>query len=550
MNQLPINKKEIKFVALYQRVSTSNQEDANTVQNQEMVLKEFVSKNGYIVVENYIDQGWSGDTLARPELDRMRQDARNKKWDAVIIYDPDRLARRYSYQELVVDELRELGIEVIFTTITAPKNSEDKILYGVRGLFAEYERTKIAERFRLGKLRTIKEGHIMGSDAPYGYRYIRKNKENGILHGFYEIIEAEARVVRMIFNWIADEGLTLRGVVRRLKELNIKPRKSKRGVWATSTLTHLLANRSYIGEAQWGKSYATIPVKPFKEEKYKKNKKSSRKIRPKEDWINVKVPAIIDEMLFNRVRAKLQSNFELSDRNKKNEYLLGGKIWCICGQRRCGSSPLGGKNLYYRCNDRVTKFPLPATCNEKGINACIADKLVWQKISGLMKSPYLMQHQVERWLDNTKNRTEISLVDIEGMKKEINSLKEKEDRYNKAYADGVFTLEKLKEYVAPVLEKARSLEHQIIQAKQDQAEIKTSRPTEYEVEEFAKEAIEKLKDLNFKSKRAIVMSVVEKVVSTQEKLQINGYIPIKSNVIFCSEHRNCRFTKRWEKHAF
>src|SRR3989338_2197199 len=153
------------------------------------------------------------------------KDARNKKWDAVIIYDPDRLARRYSYQELVIDELREAGVEVIFTTISAPKNSEDKILYGVRGLFAEYERTKIAERFRLGKLRTIKEGHVIGSDAPYGFKYIRKNKENGILHGFYEVIETEARVARMIFNWVANEGLTLRKVVKASSATQLKPRK-------------------------------------------------------------------------------------------------------------------------------------------------------------------------------------------------------------------------------------------------------------------------------------------------------------------------------------
>jgi site-specific DNA recombinase len=547
MNEIT-NNKEIKFVALYQRVSTSNQEDANTVKNQEMVLEEFAQKNGFIIVERYNDEGWSGDTLARPDLDRLRQDVKNKKWDAVIIYDPDRLARRYSYQELVIDELREAGVEVIFTTITAPKNSEDKILYGVRGLFAEYERAKIAERFRLGKLRTVRDGHVIGSDAPYGYKYIKKNKDNGILHGFYEIVENEARVVRMIFHWIADGGITIRGVVRKLKQLGIKPRKSKRGVWATSTLNHLLKNRSYVGEAQWGKSYATIPINPLKDEKYKKNKKSSRKSKPIEEWINIKVPAIIDEDLYNRTRAKLESNFYLADRNKKNEYLLAGKIWCVCGQRRCGSSPIGGVNLYYRCNNRIKNFPMPPTCKEKGINARVSDKLVWQKLSGLMKSPDLMLGQVRRWLDSTKNRTSVSFADINVMRKEIDSLKEKNDRYNRAYADGIFTLEKLKEYTSPVIEKIRSLELEIIQEKQNQEQVKSIYPSEHEIEEFAKSATEKLKDLNFKTKKAIVMNVVNKVVSTQEKLLVSGYIPINQNVTLCSINRHRRVTKRGEKH--
>src|SRR3990167_9535982 len=545
-----IIKKEIKFVSLYQRVSTSNQEDANTVQNQGMVLEEFTNKNGYIIVDKYTDEGWSGDTLARPELDRMRQDARNKKWDAVIIYDPDRLARRYSYQELVIDELREAGVEVIFTTISAPKNSEDKILYGVRGLFAEYERTKIAERFRLGKLRTIKEGHVIGSDAPYGFKYIRKNKENGILHGFYEVIETEARVAIMIFNWVADDALTLRKVVKKLQELKIKPRKSKRGVWATSTLTHLLRNRAYMGEAQWGKSYATIPEKPLKEEKYKKIKKSSRKMKPEEEWINIKVPAIIDEDLFNRTRARLEKNFAFSDRNKKNDYLLSGKIWCICGRRRCGCSPLVGKHLYYRCNSRVNEFPLPSICKEKGINARITDKLLWQKISNLMSSPELMQKQASRWLDTSKNKRTVLFTDIESMKKEIENLKEKVDRYNKAYADGVFTLEKLREYTAPLIEKVGSLDYQIAITKRNQEETALLIPSPYEIEDFAKEATRKLKSLSFESKRAIVMNVIDKVVSNYAKLQVYGYIPIDPNVSFCSKHRHCRFTQCGKIHTF
>jgi site-specific DNA recombinase len=136
-------------------------------------------------------------------LDDLRNDAKKKIWQAVLVYDPDRLARRYSYQELVSDELREAGIELIFVTVPAPKNSEEKILHGVRGLFAEYERAKIAERFRLGKLRKIKEGHILTSEALYGYKYIPKS---GAIHGYYEVNPKEARVVKMIFEWVANEG--------------------------------------------------------------------------------------------------------------------------------------------------------------------------------------------------------------------------------------------------------------------------------------------------------------------------------------------------------
>src|SRR5215471_11345075 len=195
-----------RLIATYARVSTARQEEEGTIENQLSALRDHAQISGYTIVKEYIDDGWSGDMLARPGLDDLRQDAKKKMWDGVLIYDPDRLARRYSYQELVTDELREAHVEVIFITVEAPKNPEDKILHGVRGLFAEYERAKISERFRLGKLRKVRDGHILTTEPLYGYRYIPKE---GSRHGYYEVNDDEAKIVRMIFSWVADYGYTL-----------------------------------------------------------------------------------------------------------------------------------------------------------------------------------------------------------------------------------------------------------------------------------------------------------------------------------------------------
>ena len=329
------NRKTISLIAVYARVSTARQEEEGTIETQLSAVREFAEKNSYTIVKEYIDNGWSGDMLARPQLDQLRQDAKGKIWEAVLIYDPDRLARRYSYQELVMDELREAGIEVLFVTTPSPKSGEEKILHGVKGLFAEYERAKITERFRLGKMRKVKEGHILVSEAPYGLTYVPK--KDGV-HGCYEINEAEIRNLKKIFS-LVDEGLTLRGVVKKLQELAIKPRKSKRGVWSTSTLTHLLRNRTYIGEAHYGKSYAVVPENPISTEKYRKMRKTSRKIRPDGEWITIAVPTVLDRNLFMRVQERLRTNFELSQRNRKNDYLLAGRTWCVCGTRRTGEGP-------------------------------------------------------------------------------------------------------------------------------------------------------------------------------------------------------------------
>ncbi len=532
-----------KLIAIYARVSTSNQENEGTIENQLSEVKRYAEANGYTIVREYIDNGWSGDTLIRPALDELRQDTKSKQWEAVLIYDPDRLARRYSYQELVMDELKEAGIEVMFVTITSPKNSEDKILHGVRGLFAEYERAKIAERFRLGKLRKVKNGNLLVSEALYGYKYVARKDD---VHGHYEIDENESNIIKQIFDWIALDKMTLNGVVRKLQDLNIKPRKSKRGVWNTSTLRSQIINKAYIGEARWGSSYAVVPDNPLKNEKYKKVKKSSRKIRPEEDWVIIPVPPIIDKRIFEMANNQLKENFKLCDRNRKNDYLLGHKIYCNCGARRNGEGIQKGKHLYYRCSDRVKKFPIKSECVEKGLNARLVDVAVWNKLAELMSSPELVQRQLTRWIERKQNSSTTAEVDFSGIEKQITNLRLQEERYHKAYGAGVYTVEKLKELIAPIQQQISSLGQQLIKTKEETREVSMLIPTKEEILQFSQDAIEKLRDLKFEQKREIVLSIVEKVVGTQEQLTITGYLPITSSFYVSSKSisRHRRTPKR------
>jgi site-specific DNA recombinase len=533
-----------KLIAIYGRVSTSNQENEGTIETQLLAVRKYAKEHGYIIIKEYLDEGWSGDNLVRPFLDQLRIDAKQKKWEAVLIYDPDRLARRGAWQEVVIEELKELEIEVLFVTIPKPKTDEDVIMYKMRGVFTEYERMKIKERFRLGKVRKANEGHIIVSEAPYGYKFIVKNGKKGdadFHQGYYEIYELEAQIVRNIFKWVDEEGLTLRAIVRRLQELGIAPRKSKRGVWSTSTLSTLLRNRTYIGEGHYGASYATIPLNPTKKETYKKIKKTSRRMKPKSEWIIIPTPKIIEEDLFNRVGEKLKSNFLLSSRNTKNEYLLAGRIWCNCGNRRAGEGPQRGKHLYYRCTDRVKSFPLPPACIEKGLNARIVDSMLWKQVVSIISSPELLLKHIERWFENQNKGIAVSTINVPEVIKEINKLKEQEDRYAKAYGAGVITIEQLKEYVMPLKEKILSFENQM-----NKAQLETVQtnglviPKLHEIEEFTQKITRVLNNnnLNFNAKKAIISSIVERVVGTREKLQVYGYIPIESNINVFIINRN------------
>lgn len=542
--------KDYKLAAVYGRVSTSNQENEGTIETQLSAVNELAKERGYTIVQQYLDEGWSGDNIERPQLDQLRLDAKKKNWEAVLIYDPDRLARRYSLQELVMDQLREAGIEVVFVTISTPKNMEEKILYGVRGLFAEYERAKIAERFRLGKKRKVEEGNVLTTEAPYGYRYIRNNKETK-QHGYYEINDGEARVVEMLFTWVGEEKLTIKEVVRRLHGLGIKPQRSKRGVWNTSTLSTMFRNKTYIGEAHYGSTYAVEPETPQSKEKFRKVKKSSRKSRPESEWIasKIPVPAIVSRELFEKVRTQLEANFTLCQRNAKNEYLLGSRIFCSCGTKRNGEGPKNGKYLYYRCSNRIYSFPLPRTCHERGINARITDRLVWEGIDKLLTSPDLLLAQLDQWKKNQKGKVQSTFGDIGAIKKEIAKLKTQQDRYNRAYGAEVLTLEQLKEYTASIRSDIASLESQIRIAEQQEGQMKVSRePTREEVEALAERATKNLKGLSFNGKRGIVRDIVEKVIGTQLQVEVSGAIPLTTlnYVEYKTESRNRGTAKRRE----
>ena len=544
--------KELKIAVTYCRVSTSLQEEQKTIDNQSNGIKEFADEKNYKIIKEYKDEGWSGDVLERPALDQLRLDAKNAGWDAVIIYDPDRLARRYTYQEIVMDELMDRGVETLFVTTPPIKNENDQLLYEMRGSFARYERTKIAERFRMGKINRVKNNQILTSEAPYGYNYIpNKGKRGSIdyVSGHYEINEEEKNIVIKIFKWVADDKYTLKAVIRELDKLGIKPRKSKRGVWSTSTLSRLLKNESYIGLAHWGATYATVPLKPLKLGKYKKIKKTSRKDKPRSQWLFVDVPPIIDKETFEKAGLQMKKNFEMLGRNKKNNYLLSGLIMCNCGCRRTGEGVQRGekKHLYYRCNDRVNSFPLPQTCHEGGINASITDDLLWDALKTLMTSPELLNEKVSKFLENQKKDVSMGpVIDVGHLKSEISKLKVREDKYAHLYSLDSISFEQFEEYVSPLRTKIREYESKIQEAgleKNVKDDILV--PTKEEIEEFTRVTSSCLENADFGLRQTIVKTSFSLISADRKSLQTFGKINLNEiYVALFTKYRHRRPPKR------
>lgn len=241
-------------VAIYARVSSENQVEAKTIESQLAALRERIGCDGLRVPEErtFVDEGYSGTTLARPGLEQLRDVAAAGGLDRLYVHSPDRLARKYAYQVLLVEELTNAGVEVIFLNRELKQSPEDELLLQVQGVVAEYERAKFMERSRRGKRHAAKAGSVsVLANAPYGYRYV--GKQDGTDHPHYEVVFEEAQIVRQIFAWVGTERLSLGEVCRRLTNATIPTRRGK-SKWDRSVIWGMLKNPAYIGTAIFGRT--------------------------------------------------------------------------------------------------------------------------------------------------------------------------------------------------------------------------------------------------------------------------------------------------------
>ncbi len=280
--------------AIYARVSTDRQGRDQTIDSQLDALRRWAAAHGHELKDEhiYIDEGYSGARLDRPALDRLRDAAREGEFDVVAVYSPDRLARRYAYQVLLLEELRKAACEVEFIERPISDDPHDQLLLQIQGAIAEYERAVLAERFRRGKLQKARAGQWVAGQAPYGYRYVPKR--DGV-PGHLEVDEAEAEVVRMLYRWLIDERMTVRQILKRLAAGPWRPRNGKR-LWSNAVVHRILSDPLYTGTAYANRHAFVAPRKP-RSTGPRAGTPTCRKPRPREEWIPIPVPAIIDEAL-------------------------------------------------------------------------------------------------------------------------------------------------------------------------------------------------------------------------------------------------------------
>src|SRR5271168_4335194 len=208
----------MRMAAIYARVSSEQQREENTIASQTASLIEFASSHDLQVPAEWVfeDEGYSGATLERPGLERVRDLAAEGQIQVVLAYAPDRLSRKYAYQILLIEELARHGVETRFVKAPQGASAEDQLLVQFQGMIAEYERAQILERSRRGKRHRARSGEVsVLSGAPYGYRYVRKTQETP---AFYQVIDAESHVVRRVYQSYVGAGMSIGAITRQLNE--------------------------------------------------------------------------------------------------------------------------------------------------------------------------------------------------------------------------------------------------------------------------------------------------------------------------------------------
>ncbi len=241
--------------AIYARVSSARQAKDETIGSQLAALREHAVQSRLDVPEDWVfaDEGHSGATLVRPGLEALRDLAAQGCLDVVLVHSPDRLARKFAYQALLIEELARCGVRVEFVKGPRGDSPEDQLLVQFQGMFAEYEKAQLAERYRRGKAWRAKAGSVnVLSGAPFGYRYVRKTPECGAR---YEVVPHEAALVTEMFRRYAGDGAAIADLRRWLTGQGVRTRTGKER-WDRSVIWGMLRNPAYAGTAVFGKTQA------------------------------------------------------------------------------------------------------------------------------------------------------------------------------------------------------------------------------------------------------------------------------------------------------
>jgi site-specific DNA recombinase len=523
----------MKIAAIYARVSSEQQKEENTIASQVAALIEFAREQSFSVPDEWVfrDEGFSGASLMRPGLERVRDLAAEGQLQAVFVYSPDRLSRKYAYQVLLMEEFARHGVEILFVKAPRVETPEDQLMVQFQGMIAEYERAQILERSRRGKRHRAKTGEVsVLSGAPYGYRYIRKCDD---APARYEIDPVEAEVVRFVFQKYTVDGLSIGAIARLLNEKGT-PTRRRVTRWERSVVWAMLRNPAYKGTACFGKTQIGPRQKvtrPLRISGRARRGETGAHERPRDQWIEVPVPSLVAEETFALAAERLIENKKFSSRRTIEPSITQGLVTC----RRCGyalsrtSTRSSVRNIhYYRClgSDGWRRLKGPV-CTSRPIRQDLLDQVVWQEVIKLIQDPTLIGNEINRRLAAARD-AEPSERRQQELERQLVRVGKSIERLVTAYQEELLPIEELRSRMPELRARERGMQAEI-RAMRDRAVDQTSF---LRLAETLSGFLQKLKTsfetLPIAERQRIVRLLVKEIQVDNDVIVLKHSIPLKN----------------------
>jgi site-specific DNA recombinase len=509
--------------AIYARVSTTRQARTQKADQQIERLKAYAKQKDWTLEEDqlYLDEGYSGASLNRPGLDALRDAAATAEFEAVLITAPDRLARNYVHQVLLIEELQGCGCRVEFVERPMSQDPNDQLLLQIRGAVAEYERTLIAERMRRGRLAKLHAGQLLPwVRVPFGYRIDPDHPRDP---AGLRIDEYEAAIVRQMFAWYLERGATLGSIARKLNESGIPTPTGKSSSWSRSTIRGILKNPAYVGNAH-GNCTHLVPAKKRKSPLTPVGSGLTCKRRPEEEWISVSVPTIVPQETFGLVVEKLSRNQKSASRNNKSHrYLLRSLVGCgACKQGSNARTTWDGRS-YYVCRGHNAVVP-EHKCRTRHVPAAQLEELVWEDLCKVLIHPEHIRNALERAHGGEWVPQELK-ARLKTVGKAITHIERQKRRLLDAYLGGVIELPELERKRRELKGRSESLLTQQRQLEASANERIELAKIADSIERFCEQVRSGLSDATFEQKRALVELLIDQVVVTDEEVEIRYVVP-------------------------
>ncbi len=518
-------------VACYARVSTERQERQGTIASQLDALHRFAREQHHEVVSAYVcvDDGYSGSRLDRPGLDQLRDGAEAGAFEAVVVLCPDRLARKYAYQVLILEELERWHVRVLFLEAPPSDDPHARLLVQIQGAIAEYERMKIIERYRRGKLFRARQGEVVSGQVPYGYRRIPRR--DGV-PAHLEIAEPEAQVVRQIFAWHVEDRLSIRQIALRLTE-SAHPSATGLPHWGSSVVGRLLRNEAYIGTLYFNRHEVLDGAAPTAGRRRRPKHRTRR--RPTSEWIPISIPPLISEDLFRRSQAIHSDNSRFSPRHlKSGHYLLRGLVRCRVCDRATSCHRMRGRDgtfhHYYYCtgHDRLRARSSTGRCPQRHLRADELDELVWTEVRRHLEHPTLILEAYATLQAEPRLRPDdVVTLEARALEHKLVEMDREEHRLLDAYQAGLIELQPLEQrqgllrqrrsHVQAGLETIRG-EHIVALQR---AELQTS------LQSFTRSIGAPLATLPFEDRQRLARTAIERVMVEEGQVDIHFAIPVR-----------------------